>query len=135
MSVCCFHMKRALTCEDSTSGLFYDCSAHMLWIREHTCQLDGAHVEFLCGVSNPLGVKVSDKMPPADPVKLCEILNPHNKPGGLTVIVFMGSEKLSEKFPGLVLAVRNTGHIVTWFSDPMHGNTIKATSGGSESNL
>jgi hypothetical protein len=58
MSVCCFHMRRALTCEDSASGLFYDCSAHMLWIREHTCQLDGVHVEFLCGVSNPLGVKV-----------------------------------------------------------------------------
>jgi len=74
-------------------------------------------------------LQLSDKMPPADPVKLCEILNPHNKPGRLTVIVCMGSEKLSEKFPALVLAVRNTGHIVTWFSDPMHGNTIKATSG------
>ncbi len=74
-------------------------------------------------------LQVSDMMPPADPVKLCEILNPDNKPGRLTVIVCMGTEKLSEKFPALVLAVWNTGHIVTWFSDPMHGSTIKATSG------
>ncbi|KAH9564791.1 hypothetical protein CY35_04G043500 [Sphagnum magellanicum] len=121
--------EQALTREDSTSGLFYDCSAHMLWIGERTRQLDGAHIEFLRGVSNPLGVKVSDKMPPADLVKLCEILNPENKPGRLTVIVRMGAEKLREKFPALVRAVRNAGCIVTWVSDPMHGNTIKAPSG------
>jgi len=74
-------------------------------------------------------VQVSDKMPPAELVKLCEILNPENKPGRLTVIVRMGAQKLREKFPGLVRAVRNAGCIVTWVSDPMHGNTIQAPSG------
>ncbi len=78
---------------------------------------------------NYSSLQVSDKMPPADLVKLCEILNPENKPGRLTVIVRMGAEKLREKFPALVRAVRNAGCIVTWVSDPMHGNTIKAPSG------
>jgi 3-deoxy-7-phosphoheptulonate synthase len=73
-------------------------------------------------------LQVSDKMPPADSLKLCEILNPDNKPGRLTVIVCMGAEKLREKFPILVLALWNTGYIVMWFSDPMHGSTIKAAS-------
>lgn len=121
--------EQALTREDSTSGLWYDCSAHFLWIGERTRQLDGAHIEFLRGVSNPLGVKVSDKMVPAELVKLCEVLNPHNKPGRLTVIVRMGADKLREKLPALVRAVRQAGCIVTWVCDPMHGNTIKAPSG------
>lgn len=72
---------------------------------------------------------MSDKMVPSELVKLCEILNPQNKPGRLTVIVRMGAEKLREKFPALVRAVRQAGCIVTWVSDPMHGNTIKAPSG------
>jgi len=121
--------EQAMTREDSTSGLWYDCSAHFLWMGERTRQLDGAHIEFLRGVGNPLGVKVSDKMDPAELVKLCEILNPRNKPGRLTVIVRMGAEKLRQKLPALVRAVRNAGVIVTWVSDPMHGNTIKAPSG------
>lgn len=74
-------------------------------------------------------LQVSDKMDPAELVKLCEILNPQNKPGRLTVIVRMGAEKLRQKLPALVRAVRNAGIIVTWVSDPMHGNTIKAPSG------
>ncbi|KAH8959804.1 hypothetical protein BDL97_06G096400 [Sphagnum fallax] len=121
--------EQSLTRKDSTTGLWYDCSAHMLWIGERTRQLDGAHIEFLRGVANPLGVKVSDKMDPADLVKLCEILNPENKPGRLTVIVRMGAEKLRQKLPFLIRAVRQAGCIVTWVSDPMHGNTIKAPSG------
>lgn len=121
--------EQAFTRQDSTSGLWYDCSAHMLWIGERTRQLDGAHVEFLRGVANPLGVKVSDKMKPEDLVTLCEMLNPENKPGRLTVIVRMGADKLREKFPALVRAVRQAGCVVTWVSDPMHGNTIKAPSG------
>lgn len=121
--------EQAMTRQDSTSGLWYDCSAHFVWMGERTRQLDGAHIEFLRGVANPLGVKVSDKMDPAELVKLCEILNPRNKPGRLTVIVRMGAEKLRQKLPALVRAVRQAGIIVTWVCDPMHGNTIKAPSG------
>ncbi|GLJ14364.1 hypothetical protein SUGI_0232090 [Cryptomeria japonica] len=121
--------EQSMTREDSTSGLWYDCSAHMLWIGERTRQLDGAHLEFLRGVANPLGLKASDKMDPAELVKVCEILNPHNKPGRLTIIVRMGAEKLRVKLPHLIRAVRQAGLIVTWVSDPMHGNTIKAPSG------
>lgn len=121
--------EQALTRKDSTTGLCYNCSAHMLWVGERTRQLDGAHIEFLRGVANPLGVKVSDKMDPAELVKICEILNPENKPGRLTVIVRMGAEKLKLKLPHLIRAVRQAGAIVTWVSDPMHGNTIKVPSG------
>ncbi|PON55897.1 DAHP synthetase, class II [Parasponia andersonii] len=121
--------EQALTREDSTSGLYYDCSAHMLWVGERTRQLDGAHVEFLRGVANPLGIKVSDKMDPNELVKLVEILNPNNKAGRITVIVRMGAENLRVKLPHLIRAVRRAGQIVTWVSDPMHGNTIKAPCG------
>ncbi|KAL0726400.1 hypothetical protein Bca4012_022493 [Brassica carinata] len=115
--------------EDSTSGLYYDCSAHMVWVGERTRQLDGAHVEFLRGISNPLGIKVSDKMVPSELVELIEILNPQNKPGRITVIVRMGAENMRVKLPHLIRAVRGAGQIVTWVSDPMHGNTIMAPSG------
>uniref|UniRef100_A0A2P2PK30 Phospho-2-dehydro-3-deoxyheptonate aldolase n=1 Tax=Rhizophora mucronata TaxID=61149 RepID=A0A2P2PK30_RHIMU len=127
----CLHLQyeQALTREDSTTGLYYDCSAHMLWVGERTRQLDGAHVEFLRGISNPLGIKVSDKMDPVELVKLCEILNPHNRPGRLTIIIRMGADNLRIKLPHLIRAVRQAGLMVTWVSDPMHGNTIKAPCG------
>ncbi|XP_010267266.1 PREDICTED: phospho-2-dehydro-3-deoxyheptonate aldolase 2, chloroplastic-like [Nelumbo nucifera] len=121
--------EQALTREDSTSGLHYDCSAHMLWVGERTRQLDGAHVEFLKGVANPLGIKVSDKMDPNELVKLIEILNPQNKAGRITIIARMGAENMRVKLPHLIRAVRRAGQIVTWVSDPMHGNTIKAPCG------
>ncbi|KAK6916141.1 DAHP synthetase, class II [Dillenia turbinata] len=121
--------EQALTREDSTTGLYYDCSAHMLWVGERTRQLDGAHVEFLRGVSNPLGIKVSDKMDPNELVKLIDILNPMNKPGRITIITRMGAENMRVKLPHLIRAVRRAGQIVTWVSDPMHGNTIKAPCG------
>ncbi|CAK9163266.1 unnamed protein product [Ilex paraguariensis] len=121
--------EQALTREDSTSGLYYDCSAHMLWVGERTRQLDGAHVEFLRGVANPLGIKVSHKMDPNELVNLIEILNPKNKPGRITVIVRMGAENMRVKLPHLIRAVRRAGQIVTWVCDPMHGNTIKAPCG------
>ncbi|KAH7438455.1 hypothetical protein KP509_04G015600 [Ceratopteris richardii] len=121
--------EQSMTRLDSTSGLWYDCSAHMLWIGERTRQLDGAHMEFLRGIANPLGIKVSDKMDPSELVKACEILNPHNRPGRLTIIVRMGAAKVREKLPHLIRAVRQAGLIVTWVSDPMHGNTIKTDSG------
>lgn len=119
----------ALTRIDSTSGLWYDCSAHFIWVGERTRQLDGAHIEFLRGVANPLGIKVSDKMDPEELVKVCNILNPENRPGRVTVIVRMGAEKLREKLPLLIKAVQNAGVVVTWVSDPMHGNTVKASNG------
>ncbi|KAK3151802.1 hypothetical protein QOZ80_3AG0250750 [Eleusine coracana subsp. coracana] len=121
--------EQALTRQDSTSGLFYDCSAHMLWVGERTRQLDGAHVEFLRGIANPLGIKVSDKMNPTELVKLIEILNPSNKPGRITIITRMGAENMRVKLPHLIRAVRHAGQIVTWITDPMHGNTIKAPCG------
>ncbi|KAI3892815.1 hypothetical protein MKW92_019953 [Papaver armeniacum] len=92
-------------------------------------QLDGAHVEFLRGVANPLGIKVGDKMDPNDLVKLIEILNPRNKAGRITVIVRMGAENIRVKIPHLIGEARRSGQIVTWVGDPMHGNTIKAPPG------
>ncbi|OWM80998.1 hypothetical protein CDL15_Pgr007029 [Punica granatum] len=123
------HYEQSLTRMDSTSGLYYDCSAHMLWVGERTRQLDGAHVEFVRGLANPLGIKVSDKMDPTELVKLIEILNPQNKPGRITIITRMGAENMRVKLPHLIRAVRRAGQIVTWISDPMHGNTIKAPCG------
>ncbi|KAF3793005.1 Phospho-2-dehydro-3-deoxyheptonate aldolase 1 [Nymphaea thermarum] len=127
----CLHLpyEQSLTRLDSTSGLFYDCSAHFVWVGERTRQLDGAHVEFLRGIANPLGIKVSDKMDPKELVRLCEILNPHNKPGRLTIITRMGAENMRVKLPHLIRAMRQAGLIVTWVSDPMHGNTMKAPCG------
>jgi 3-deoxy-7-phosphoheptulonate synthase len=121
--------EQALTRQDSTTGLFYDCSAHMLWVGERTRQLDGAHVEFLRGIANPLGIKVSDKMEPGELVKLIDILNPTNKPGRITVITRMGAENIRVKLPHLIRAVRQAGQSVTWITDPMHGNTIKTPCG------
>lgn len=127
----CLHLpyEQSLTRLDSTSGLYYDCSAHMLWCGERTRQLDGAHVEFLRGISNPIGIKVSNKMDPNELVKLIEIFNSNNKPGRITIIVRMGAENMRVKFPHLIRAVRRAGQIVTWVCDPMHGNTIKAPCG------
>ncbi|VFQ74249.1 unnamed protein product [Cuscuta campestris] len=127
----CLHLpyEQSLTRLDSTSGLYYDCSAHFLWAGERTRQLDGAHVEFLRGIANPLGIKVSDKMNPDELVKLIEILNPQNKAGRITIITRMGAENMRVKLPHLIRAVRGAGQIVTWVSDPMHGNTIKAPCG------
>ena len=115
--------EEALTREDSTTGLWYDCSGHFLWCGERTRQLDAAHIEFLRGVGNPLGVKVSDKMDPADLVTLVQTLNPANSPGRLAVIVRMGADNVRAKLPPLVKAVAGAGAVVTWVCDPMHGNT------------
>ncbi|EIE21053.1 3-deoxy-D-arabino-heptulosonate 7-phosphate synthetase [Coccomyxa subellipsoidea C-169] len=115
--------EQALTREDSTTGLWYDCSGHMLWCGERTRQLDGAHVEFMRGIANPIGVKVSDKMDPGQLVSLVATLNPENTPGRLTIIVRMGAEKVRANLPRLVEAVRDSGQVVTWVCDPMHGNT------------
>lgn len=108
---------------DSTTGQWYDCSAHFLWCGERTRQLDGAHVEFMRGIQNPIGVKVSDKMDPAKLVSLIAMLNPENAPGRLSVIVRMGATKLRQNLPALIEAVEQAGQVVIWVCDPMHGNT------------
>lgn len=113
----------ALTREDSTTGLWYGCSGHFLWCGERTRQLDNAHVEYLRGVGNPIGVKVSQKMDPSELVSLIATLNPDNTPGRLAVIVRMGADNLRQHFPKLIQAVEEAGQVVAWVCDPMHGNT------------
>lgn len=121
--------EQALTRCDSLTGDWYDCSAHMLWIGDRTRQLDGAHVEFLRGVCNPIGVKVGPSMDPDELIRLIDILNPDDDPGRLNLIARMGADKVEQHLPRLVQAVRREGRQVLWSSDPMHGNTIKAASG------
>ncbi|MCM2320990.1 MAG: 3-deoxy-7-phosphoheptulonate synthase class II, partial [Pseudomonas sp.] len=121
--------EQAFVRKDSLTGDWYDCSAHMLWIGDRTRQLDGAHVEFLRGVGNPIGVKVGPSMASDELIRLIDILNPENDPGRLNLIVRMGADKVEQHLPRLIRAVENEGRLVLWSSDPMHGNTIKASSG------
>ena len=121
--------EEALTRNDSMSGDWYDCSAHMLWIGERTRQLDGDHIEFLRGVENPLGCKLGPTATTEDAIKLCEILNPKQIPGRLTFITRMGASVIDNKLPELVGAVQDSDHPVVWACDPMHGNTYTAESG------
>ena len=121
--------EQALTRQDSLTGDWYDCSAHMLWIGDRTRQLDGAHVEFLRGVKNPIGVKAGPSMDPEDLVRLCDVLNPENEAGRLNIIVRMGADKVEEGMPKLIQAIQREGKQVVWSSDPMHGNTVKASTG------
>ena len=121
--------EQALTRVDSTTGDWYDVSAHMLWIGDRTRQPDGAHVEFLRGVKNPIGLKCGPSLDPDELIRLIDILNPANEPGRLTLIVRMGAEHVEAKFPSLLRKVTREGRKVVWSSDPMHGNTVKSASG------
>ncbi|MER2520556.1 MAG: class II 3-deoxy-7-phosphoheptulonate synthase [Bdellovibrionales bacterium] len=121
--------EQALTRVDSTSGDWYDVSAHFLWIGERTRDPDGAHVEFLRGVKNPIGLKCGPNMSPSDLLRLIDVLNPANEPGRLTLIARMGSEKIATSLPSLLRATRSEGRAIVWCSDPMHGNTHVASSG------
>ncbi len=121
--------EQALTRVDSTSGDVYATSAHMLWIGDRTRQLDGAHVEYMRGIANPIGCKVGPSMDTDELIRLIDLLNPRNEPGRLTLIARMGAENVLEKLPVLVRRVRDEGRSVAWISDPMHGNTIKSPSG------
>ncbi len=116
--------EQALTRVDSTTGDYYACSAHFLWIGDRTRQLDGAHVEFARGIKNPIGMKVGPSMQTDDLLRLIEVLDPHNTPGRLTLIARMGADKVAEKLPPLLRAVRQAGRTPVWLCDPMHGNTI-----------
>jgi 3-deoxy-7-phosphoheptulonate synthase len=115
--------EEALTRVDSTSGDHYACSAHFLWIGDRTRQPDGAHVEFLRGVKNPIGMKVGPTSDPTELVRITEILNPANEKGRLTLISRMGADKVEAKLRPLLAAIARAGRHVTWLCDPMHGNT------------
>ena len=121
--------EEALTRRDSLTGDWVDCSAHMLWIGERTRQLDGAHVEFLRGVANPLGCKIGPTATAEDIIALCEALNPERIPGRLTLVTRMGATKVVDGLPPLLTAVKESGHPVVWACDPMHGNTFTADDG------
>ena len=121
--------EEALTRQDSLTGGWYDCSAHMLWIGERTRQLDGAHVEFLRGVENPLGCKIGKTTDVDYVLSLCEKLNPARIPGRLTLISRMGAGNVEESLRPLLRAVRDAGHPVVWACDPMHANTFTAPNG------
>jgi 3-deoxy-7-phosphoheptulonate synthase len=121
--------EEALTRQDSISGEFYDCSAHMVWVGDRTRQHDGAHLEFLSGIRNPVGAKVGPTATTKDVLTLCESLNPERVPGRLTLITRMGADRVRDALPPLLDAVRDAGHPVVWTCDPMHGNTF-ASDGG-----
>ena len=129
--------EEALTRRDSTTarlvdgyeGDWYDCSAHMLWIGDRTRQPDGAHVEFMRGVKNPIGLKCGPSSNPDELIRLIDILNPDNQAGRLTLIARMGHDKIEKHLPALIQRVRSEGRKVVWCSDPMHGNTISTTNG------
>ena len=121
--------EQALTRTDSTSGSWYDTSAHLLWIGDRTRQPDGAHVEFLRGVGNPVGVKVGPGITVDALLRLIDGLNPGNDPGRLMLISRMGAESVREALAPLVRAVEREGRSVVWSCDPMHGNTVKSASG------
>jgi len=121
--------EEALTRRDSLTGDWYDCSAHQLWVGERTRQLDGAHLEFLSGVGNPLGCKLGPTATPDEVVEICRILDPDRLPGRLTLISRMGAGQVAEHLPALLRAVGAAGHRVVWACDPMHGNTFTSDGG------
>ena len=121
--------EEALTRVDSTSGDWYATSGHMVWIGDRTRQPDGAHVEFCRGIRNPIGLKCGPSLDADELIRLLDILNPANEAGRITLIARYGAEKVEENLPRLVRAVKREGRSVVWSCDPMHGNTIKASTG------
>ena len=121
--------EEALTRNDSTTGQWYGCSTHMLWLGERTRQPDHAHVEFMRGIQNPVGVKIGPKTTPDEVLALCDALNPQNEAGRLTLISRMGAERVTEHLPTLLRAITREGRKVVWVCDPMHANTVKSSTG------
>ncbi|ELV8014861.1 3-deoxy-7-phosphoheptulonate synthase class II [Campylobacter jejuni] len=118
--------EEALTRVDSLSGEIYDCSAHMLWIGERTRALDEAHVHFLSGVKNPLGIKIGPSASADDIIALANVLNPNNEEGRLNIIIRMGADKIINNLPKIFSKLKSEGLNLVYSIDPMHGNTIKA---------
>jgi 3-deoxy-7-phosphoheptulonate synthase len=123
------NLESALTRLDGSTGEWFDTSAHMVWIGERTRQPDGAHVEFVRGIKNPVGLKCGPTMEPDDLLTLIDLLNPDNTPGRLTLIGRFGVDKVGGCLPRLMKAVKAEGRRVVWSIDPMHGNTLKAGNG------
>jgi 3-deoxy-7-phosphoheptulonate synthase len=121
--------EEAMTRRDSLTGDWYDTSAHLVWIGERTRRVDGAHVAFLSGVSNPIGVKIGPAAAPEEVVELCRALDPERVPGRLTLITRLGAGRVSTLLPPVLRAVRDAGHPVVWACDPMHGNTFVGPGG------
>jgi 3-deoxy-7-phosphoheptulonate synthase len=121
--------EEAMTRQDSTTGLWYDCSAHMVWIGDRTRQLDGAHIEFLSGVGNPIGMKVGPKHDIDELKRIIDRLSPTNEPGRLTLITRFGATKIEHYLPQLLREMKQEGYNLVWCCDPMHGNTYTADSG------
>ena len=121
--------EQSMTRQDSLTGDWVDTSAHMLWIGDRTRQPDGAHVEFLRGVLNPIGLKCGPGLEPDELLRLIDTLNPANEPGRLTLIARFGHDKVETGLPRLIRAVAREGRNVVWSCDPMHGNVIKTNSG------
>ncbi|HVF52219.1 MAG TPA: 3-deoxy-7-phosphoheptulonate synthase class II [Actinomycetota bacterium] len=116
--------EEALTRRDSLTGDWYDCSAHLLWVGERTRSADGAHVEFLTGIKNPVACKLGPSATAEETVAICERLDPDREPGRLTLITRLGSGPVGDLLPDLIGAVKGSGHQVVWVCDPMHGNTF-----------
>lgn len=121
--------EEALTRVDSTSGDWYDCSAHFLWIGARTNQEDHAQIEFVRGIKNPLGLKIPPALDGDQLIRLIDKMSPDNEPGRLTLIARMGHDKVTEKLAPLVRRVKEEGRNVVWICDPMHGNTLKSPTG------
>jgi 3-deoxy-7-phosphoheptulonate synthase len=121
--------EQAMTRIDSTSGEWYDVSAHLVWAGDRTRQLDGAHIEFLRGIKNPLGMKCGPSLDPSDLVRLIDRLNPENEAGRLVLIARMGADNVATKLAPLIRAVEREGRKVVWCCDPMHGNTVTSSNG------
>ena len=119
--------EEAFTRQDSLTGEWYNVAAHMVWIGDRTRHLDGAHVEYMKGINNPIGIKAGPTMDPDDLVRLANAVNPQNEAGRLNIIVRMGANKVAEHMPALIRAVEKEGLNVVWSCDPMHGNTIKSS--------
>ncbi|WP_414886798.1 class II 3-deoxy-7-phosphoheptulonate synthase [Sphingomonas sp. Leaf25] len=121
--------EQALTRQDSLTGDWYDTSAHFLWIGDRTRFEGSAHVEFLRGIGNPIGIKCGPSLEPDALLRMLDTLNPKRVPGRMTLITRYGHDKIESGLPKLIRAVQREGHPVVWSCDPMHGNTIKATTG------
>jgi 3-deoxy-7-phosphoheptulonate synthase len=121
--------EEALTRRDSLTGDFYDCSAHLVWVGDRTRTLDGAHVEFVSGVHNPVAVKLGPSATAEEVLALCDRLDPEGEPGRLSFITRFGAGRVEELLPRLIRAVRDEGRKAVWICDPMHGNTITTGSG------
>ncbi len=121
--------EESMTRIDSTTGEYHDTSAHFVWIGDRTRQLDGGHVEFCRGIENPIGIKCGPTSKPEEIVKICNVINPKNEKGKITLISRFGHENVGKFLPKLVRTIKKEGLNVIWSCDPMHGNTVKSSTG------